>query len=422
MDLPLFRPNVVHPGRRAQIGEIVLARPIEFAYLVAACAAISVLIICFLIFGSYTQRSSSSGQLVPDRGVIKVYAPQPGTIVEKNVVEGQKVRRGETLYVLTGERRSSAFGETQSIISTQVQERITSLHDQVEIARSLLRVDTEAAESKLGMLLSEQRSVTELITGVRSRVELMLQKQDRYEELRQQGYVSQDQWQSVELEALDQKARLAGLERDRIGLARQISEQRALLATQPIRHESLIAEYRRAIAEATESLTESESRRKWLAVAPESGVATAVVGELGQTTDSQRPLLSIVPEDARLQARLYLASNAVGFVKEGDAVHLRFHAYPYQKFGHHKGTVASVSRVSASTTELIGDDAINSVLHRGEPVFQLTVELDSQEIILYGRRQVLQAGMLVDADLMQETRRLYEWVLEPLTTLTGRMR
>ena len=36
-------------------------------------------------------------------------------------------------------------------------------------------------------------------------------------------------------------------------------------------------------------------------------------------------------------------------------------------------------------------------------------------------KQPLQTGMLLDADIMLERRRLYEWVLEPLISLTGKL-
>ena len=39
----------------------------------------------------------------------------------------------------------------------------------------------------------------------------------------------------------------------------------------------------------------------------------------------------------------------------------------------------------------------------------------------YGKTQPLQAGMLLEADVLQDTRRLYEWVLEPLYSLTGKL-
>jgi membrane fusion protein len=38
----------------------------------------------------------------------------------------------------------------------------------------------------------------------------------------------------------------------------------------------------------------------------------------------------------------------------------------------------------------------------------------------YGAEQPLQAGMQLDADVILENRRLWEWMLEPLFTVTGK--
>jgi membrane fusion protein len=54
-------------------------------------------------------------------------------------------------------------------------------------------------------------------------------------------------------------------------------------------------------------------------------------------------------------------------------------------------------------------------------MYRITVRLSKQEIKTYGRPQALQAGMLLDADILQETRSLYEWVLEPLFSLSGKL-
>lgn len=420
MERPLFRPEAVHPSSRAHAGEIVLIRPLTLSFLTGVAAIIAVAFVSFFVLGSYTKRSTTSGQLVPDLGIIKVVAPQIGTVAEKNVVEGQTVTRGEVLYVITSEHRSSAFGETQALMSERTRARIRNLQQQIENTRSLSLSDIKMARDVLAGLQKERQSVAQAVADIRTRMELTEQKQQRYEQLRSKGYVSQDQYLDVKFEALDQKSRLDSLERDLISLDRQIREQDASVSMLPEKYSTQVAEYELAIDEAAEVLAESEGRRRWVVVAPESGTVTAVMGEPGQSVDASRPMLSIIPQGAQLRAHLYAPSNTVGFVQVGDAVHLRFRAYPYQKFGHYSGTVASVSRVSLSTTELTGDDTIKSLIASGEPVYRIIVELRSQEVLAYGKKLPLQAGMLVDADIMQETRRLYEWILEPLTTLTGK--
>jgi membrane fusion protein len=355
---------------------------------------------------------------VPDLGVIKVLPTQSGIVTSKSVVEGQIVSRGDVLYLISSERRSSEFGETQALLSEHARARVESIRRDIEQTRRIASADTAAAREKLAGLRREQQKVGELRTDLEQRLRIARRKQQRYSELREQGFISQDQLVTAEVEVLDQKNKLDNLEREALSLAWQVKEQESEVQNLPARYDAQISEYGRAMSEAEEKLTQSETARQWIVIAPESGVATAVVGEVGQAVDSGRPLLAIVPRGAKLQARLFAASSAVGFVKAGDDVHLRLASFPYQKFGHQHGRVATVSLVSSSTSDFLGERAASEF---GEPVYQIVVDLDSQSVLAYGERRPLQAGMSVEADVMQETRRLYEWVLEPLYSLEGRV-
>ena len=103
---------------------------------------------------------------------------------------------------------------------------------------------------------------------------------------------------------------------------------------------------------------------------------------------------------------------------QGAPVLLRYHAYPFQKFGHGRGRVNSVSRTALAPSELNTTPGLGST---AEPLYRITVELSNQSVMAYGHPEALQVGMQVDADIMQERRRLYEWVLEGLYSLTGKL-
>src|SRR5690606_24993640 len=135
---------------------------------------------------------------------------------------------------------------------------------------------------------------------------------------------------------------------------------------------------------------------------------------VGQIVDTGRPLMSLLPAGARLRAELIAPSRAIGFIEPGAGVQLRYPAYPYQKFGHHPGRVAAISRAALPVTEQGGAGAGQ------EPVYRVIVDLDSESIDVYGRPRALRAGMAVEADVQLETRRLYEWVLEPLYAMKMR--
>jgi transposase-like protein len=116
-----------------------------------------------------------------------------------------------------------------------------------------------------------------------------------------------------------------------------------------------------------------------------------------------------------LQAHLFAPSRTVGFAQRGQAVQLRYAAFPYQKFGLQQGTVASVSRSPVSPAQLPPALA-HLVTGTGarEALYQLTVELASQNVLAYGEATPLRAGMTLDAAVAQERRRVIEWLFEPL--------
>ncbi len=103
----MFRQEALDAQHAGGLGEIVLIRPVSFTFLTLLAAAMALLVVGFFLFGSYTKRSTVSGQLVPASGQVKVHAPQAGIVLRKFVQEGQAVRRGERLMVLSSERYGS---------------------------------------------------------------------------------------------------------------------------------------------------------------------------------------------------------------------------------------------------------------------------------------------------------------------------
>jgi membrane fusion protein len=127
------------------------------------------------------------------------------------------------------------------------------------------------------------------------------------------------------------------------------------------------------------------------------------------------PLLNILPSESALQARLLAPAAAVGFIQPGKEVNLRYAAYPYQRFGHQRGTVSQISKAIVTPNEL------PSPVQTPEPFYLVTVVLDRQDILAYGERLPLQPGMTLEADVLLDKRPVYQWVLEPLLSIKGRV-
>jgi membrane fusion protein len=413
----LFRDAALEASRSSWLGEIVLIRPLSFLVLTALATGLALLTLCFLLLASYTQRSTVAGQLVPDRGVIKVYAPQGGIVVEKHVREGQQVQKGDVLYLTSSERQSGAAQAIQEEISRKVALRSQSLRKEQE-QRVNLHADEEAAlKAKIASLDAEHANIVGQLGGQRRRVGLAEAALRRAAQLKSKGFISIEMVQQREADLLDQRSRVQMLERDKLATGRELQALRSELASLPVRQQGRDAQLERLITSTEQEWMESEGKRRIAITAPESGTVTAVSSEAGQAVEGGRPLVAVIPAGGLLQAHLYAPSRAVGFIRQGDPVQLRYQAFPYQKFGHAQGVVASISRIAVGPNEIANVGGSPN----GEPLFKLTVALEKQHVVAYGQQQPLQAGMQVEADILHERRKLYEWVLEPLYSLTGKL-
>jgi membrane fusion protein len=415
---PLFRAAASNSSQANRLGKIILIRPLSFTFLSGAAVAVALLIVCFFAIGDYTKRSTVTGQLAPDIGILRIYTPQPGIVLRKLAREGQSVKKGETLYVISSERQNRSSEGIQTVISQQVSLRQQSLRDEIAHTRRLQQDDENALRRRIDVLKAEQLNIAKQMAGQNVRVELAEAALKRASQLLAQGYVAEEMAQQKQADLLDQRNRFQALERDELSTQQELQARLSELASIPLRQRNELAQLERLLASTNQEWAESEGKRHVVVLAPEDGVATAVVAETGQTVDSNRPLMSILPSGATLQAHLYAPSRAVGFIHPGERVTLRYQAYPYQKFGHAMGTVASVSKTALLASDMAGTQSGQS---NAEPVYLITIALARQTITAYGNPQPLQAGMLLEADVLQEKRKLYEWVLEPLYSLSGKL-
>jgi membrane fusion protein len=254
----------------------------------------------------------------------------------------------------------------------------------------------------------------------RSRVQLMEASQSR--SMRNRDLMTLNGPNQPEQERIEQTARLRALECQQAAHTRELLELESKLRELPFRRRTQMAEYERNVAALDQELAEAEARRQIVITAPQDGTVTGIQTEPGGNANPHVPLMSIVPADAVLQAELFSPTRAIGFVRPGQRVLLRYQAFPYQKFGFYQGTIRSVSRSAVSPSEL-GQQltGLTSLFGSNEPVYRVTVDLAQQTVTAYGGPVPLQPGMQLEADVLIESRRLIEWMLEPLFSVTGKM-
>jgi len=201
-------------------------------------------------------------------------------------------------------------------------------------------------------------------------------------------------------------------------LEQRIFSLKQQLREQPLNTLNQQREIERKLADVEQSLAENESHRAIIIPATSAGVVGTMLAKTGQVVNTGQPLLYLLPENSTLQAKLMVSSRAIGFINPGQEVILRYEAYPYQKFGVQRGKVAEVSTATLSPQEVMSLTGNNNVQ---EKLYQVTVNLDRQDISLYGKTEPLRSGIKLEADFLIEKRRIIEWAFEPLYALGKRL-
>ncbi|MBW8366521.1 MAG: HlyD family efflux transporter periplasmic adaptor subunit [Arenimonas sp.] len=410
----LFRKEALEARRSRWLGGIVLGQPLGPWLLTAFAVFVATAIVLFLAFGDYARRSRVAGQLVPSLGVASVMAPTSGTLAQVHAEEGQLVQAGDVLAVLSSPRATLARGNTDQALQATIAVRQDSVVESYVSQRQQIQAQSAGLAEQQDGVRSELRLIQAELATRRQQQQLAEQTMDRYRGLREKQYVTALQLQQQQSIVLENVGAVQALERQVPGLRRQLSQLQQARSELPSRLAALDAAEQGERATLSQQSVEAHARAESVIVAPVTGTVSTLLGQVGQAMQPGQPVLSLLPAGSRLEAHLLVPSRAVGFIEPGDTVLLRYQAFPYQKFGHHSGRVARISRSTINPGEL---GSISNAGQPGEPYYRIVVALDEPTVRAFGKDEPLKPGMLLEADILGEKRRLWEWALEPVYAL-----
>lgn len=416
MSQQLFRKEVLEAKRSGWLGGISLAQPVRLWVLTSAAVIAALVVALFLTFGTYTRRSTVVGQLVPSKGLATVLAPATGVISRLDVSEGQRISAGQLIGVVSVPRATVSDGDTVAAIEQHLEQRQDGLRTALGAQRQLFLVQSGGLAAQLANARRELAQVEAEIATRNEQTRIANETLERLRQLQDGKFVSLLQIKQQESAALEQVSAMQALQRQAINTRKTIVQIQQAIRELPSQRRANEANFQRDLAMLRQEQVETEASGALAINAPVSGIISAQTVKFGQAVQAGQPLVTILPAGGRLEAELLVPSRAIGFIEPGDTVLLRYQAYPYQKFGHHLGRVAQISRSALSPTEL---GALRASAQPQDPIYRVTVALANQAVTAYGRAEPLKPGMLLDADILGEQRRLIEWIFEPLYTLRG---
>ena len=414
--MPLFRSESEEARTNAWLGRILLVRPLSFTLLTTAALGFAAALASLFLLADYTRKARLTGILAPQQGVAKVVAPQAGAIQDVLAREGSEVAQQQPLFALVDPRVRATLEDVGSTISHNLGDRRRALMFQREHAAQALAAERAALEHRRAGL---ERELIQLDTEIdihARRAGVARQAADRWFRLEGSGFVSAAAADREREAAFEMESRLEGGRRTRLALQRELSSIRHDVDAAGSRGAAQLAAVDAQLAALEQERVERDAQHRLAILSPVSGTVAALLVEPGQMVPAGAPLATILPAGAPLEVHLFAPSRAIGFLRVGQEVLVRYLAYPHQKFGSQLARVTAIARSPLPPGELgfMPPDGAR------EPLYRIKAQLASQSISAYGREEPLQPGMQLEADVQLDRRRLIEWVFEPLLSLAGR--
>ena len=414
MSRQLFRQEAIDAQREKFLGEATVARPVPSWVFTLLAAGTAVLLIVVAVWGQYTRRERVEGYLALDTGAARVLITDAGRITDLVVKEGDEVRAGDPLAKVSFDRSLGTGASSSETAAREIGSRRAILEKEQAQWKELGEQQSAQLRRRVQDLQNEIAQVDNEMKLQETRIKSAKEQAERYRTYASDKFVSDVLLKQKLDEVTDQEIKLQALKRQRGQVERDLGAARLEEPSIQLRSRAQVEQVERQISELNQGMSQVEAQRETVIRAPMAGVVTNVAVNRGQSVAADTPLATVLPKGSGMHVELLVPTRAIGFLKPGQEVVLRYEAFPYERFGQYRGTITEIGRNVWTAGERVGP------LQAREPVYRVDVALQSQTVSALGQELPLRPGMLVNADLLLEKRSILEWIFEPVLRLKGR--
>jgi hemolysin D len=399
-------------------------------------------LLLWAIIGRLDIVAVAEGKLIPESYVKIVQPSESGIVKEILVKEGQGVKAGQVLM-----RMDTLVSEadTKSIDAEHQRKRLALRRIQAELSglpfkneandppdlTQEINAQYRANRASLEAALAEERSRLikarqELAAAeqVKHKLEETLphyrDQEKAYEKLVKDGFAGS-------LMGSDKKRERIEKEQELQTQAFLIESARASILQSEKKLAQIDSDYRRQLHterndiqgqfdKLAQEVTKQAHKQELLELkASQDGVvkdlATHTVGTVVQPGTV---LLTLVPQDEKLRAEVWVSNEDIGFVRQGQPVKLKFAAFPFQKYGMVEGSVEHISADAADNNTGNGNNQTDPARKSQPLLYKALVVLNRMDLEMDGQRFVLSAGMQTNAEIRLGDRTVMEYLLSPV--------
>lgn len=411
----LFRKEALEHKQQSLTGNVFLVQPVAHWVYTSVALLVVAGAVFFLFWGTYARKERVQGYLVPIGGIAQVYPDHAGTVIKVEVKDGQTVSKGTPLLVITTEHHLAGGGSVGPKVLGQLENQREQVALRVGYTHASLARQQATLHHQITGLKQEIASLESQYKTRQQRVQTLHTQVQRYGQLYREGFLAQADYDKHRIKYLAAKSQVQQTHGQLVDRRNDLTRIRDKLASLPVDTGQQIAKLLGQKAQISQQYITTKGEYSYMLRAPIDGQVTSMQAHPGQAVRADRLLLSLVPLDSQLQAYLYVPTSAIGFVEAGQSVQLQYRAFPHERYGTYSGRIVTVGDAILKPREVTAPLALK------QSVYRVKVALDSQAVKAYGKSWPLQAGMLLDADIVLSHHSLMQWILEPLYSLKGRL-
>ncbi|MFO1186574.1 MAG: HlyD family efflux transporter periplasmic adaptor subunit [Alphaproteobacteria bacterium] len=404
----LFRKEAVSHAARRLDGSVILTSSVSMRLVILVLSAIVLGGAVFAALATYARREIVTGWVVPDKGLVRAAARQGGLITSIAVHEGDHVDAGARLAELVVSN-DLATGNSGLALAEGLAAEGQAQRALAEATSGKLATEAGEAHARLARLKRDAAEGRRQLTLQQERAHLAKTELERAKKIAAKGFLTQRDLDARRGDLLAAEQSASELKQKISTIEQEADRLRTRLTSIPMEIDQVEAQAKVADAAIRQRAADAQARSAYVVTSPIAGRVAALPTQPGQTILPGAAVAVIVPDGSRLEAEVYIPSRAAGFIKAGQEVRLRYHAFPFQRFGTGKGALRELSR-----TVLAPSEVTIPGIELKEPVFRARIALERDHIAAYGERLPLQPGMLLNADVVIDRRTLIEWLFDPL--------
>ncbi len=379
----------------------------------------------------------AEGRLVPETYVKIVQPAEAGVVREILVREGDHVQEGQVLLRMDGTLNAAdttAITQTLALKKLELRRMAAELASQpftvkagedmdlfrqararYDANRAAWTDSSGSAQAQLDRAKGELAAARQDQTRLEKLLPVYRAELTAIETLRGKGYVSELEYNAKKREVIETEQGL-NAQRDRVQ-ALEAAERQATrqLSTTTTGYRADLERERIALSTEVQQLEQQIAKQRHLnealeLKAPQAGIVKDLATHTpGTVVSPGTVMLSLVPDQERLLAEVQVRNEDIGRLKPGMPVHVKVHAYRFQRYGMLGGTVEKISPDTSSEADT-GDAASRNAL----PTYKALVSVrpaGDGEI----DKKSLAAGMTVTAEIDVGTRTPFEYLVDPVS-------